>query len=673
MKNAKYLKTICSISAPILCLTPVIGLTFGLTSCSSSQKYIDIVSLNDFHGWLEESSSGSVSDRAPVIEQLANAYTEICKEDAINNKTYDSTYFILDGDNSQGSALSNLSNPSGKNTYEMLSSLFHPEYSSIGNHEFDWGQEFLNGDDDHETFQEMGDLKAFLACNIYNADEDGNPTSLVDWVQPYAIVDIDGFNVGFVGYTTYETTTTTTPTNISGLAFADATDNSTKFINGETGADILQDAINACWNDSDDLNNGVKPDAVILLAHAGATELSDGSMNTDSEIYKVIGNITGIDACISGHTHLKYSVEIPDKDGNEIPTGQAGRYGNSLLQTKIYYDSNNHSKYHIEVSYRNIDEDLTYDELSNKDSTLVKYSKRLYDKIYGEMEPTLNAPKINIICDEGDTTIPEQDPNAQVDSDEYHSSVLATLVNYAYYLTLSSDVLSDSDNFPELSNIISTVKADHSSWSDFDGVDVVMNNIGSFRSDLVATGDAYEDTEAQASYTTSDLYSVVPFDNNTYLCKITVGDINDYFTSLYVDQENTHEWIDPFYSSEYLLGYEGSIMHASAYYLVDKTTHQKVDEDKTIYFATNEFFFLDGDGSSWEEAAAKNGGYEVIGATATWDDSNFSIYTSSRNVLIEAAHIWATQSGKSFPTINIKDTGDGTWTYNFDDYYYPVS
>jgi 2',3'-cyclic-nucleotide 2'-phosphodiesterase (5'-nucleotidase family) len=120
-----------------------IGLTtstiYMLSSCAhvSYVDYADVITLNDFHGQVEDdhkSAKPDVASSTPGLLRLATTIDKCKYMDAIATGSRNSTYVINNGDIVQGAAFSNLTH--GQSTLECLSSL-GIEYSSIGNHEFD--------------------------------------------------------------------------------------------------------------------------------------------------------------------------------------------------------------------------------------------------------------------------------------------------------------------------------------------------------------------------------------------------------------------------------------------------------------------------------------------------------------------------------------------------------
>lgn len=633
-------------------LTLLIGFIFSIcfipffSSCKSTKQYADIICLNDFHGWLEQSSSGTNPNRAPTIDALMSKYLEIQTEDTSLNAKTNTTYFILNGDNAQGTAISNLSNPKGYATYQLLKE-FNPQFSSVGNHEFDWGQDYLDPSKQqeyiHDTFQEMGGLESFLACNIFNENTD----QIVDWVKPYSIVNINNIKVGFVGYTTPETKETSSKINLEGLKFYDGTK--------QDGQQIVQDAIDSCRKDAD---------VVILLAHEGATKLSTGEIDHDSFIFKLINNLSGIDACLSAHTHLSYVENALDKNNKNVLVGQAGKYGDELLQTKIYHEKN---QYSIQMNIINNNINYSFNQFPNCHNQKLKNIDQQYQQLQKNLEPILQQTRGNFITDKDSIyynqslnciTIPYKSDLEYFQDAQF--SISGSLINESLGYVLSKSTLDKIDIFPELSSIKTQV-TDPS----FNGVDIAMTNDGGIRSQLNATK---KNSDFNFGVTTSDLYETSPFDNITVICKVKIKDINDYF-----NQYRLANSADPFWSDKYLLGYpSGSTVRTSNQIkILDKQTHNPVDENTDVFLVLNQFFFLGGDNSRWNIAAQDNH-WEI--SCFTGQNDKWDIFADARSTFIQYLYVLNNISSlqEQIPNLFLGSSESiPSWTYNNSNYCYP--
>ena len=153
MKKTNLIK---SISALSLAALPLSSIAF-LTSCSTHAPlaYADILTANDIHGAIDQKTDTS----APAISCLLNEYLKAIDEDKKVTDREDSTYMLLNGDIVQGNNMPVFSAPVGAWLWDIIGSLPY-QYSSIGNHETDWGLDTMQ-----TSFSQMGHLK-WLCCNI---------------------------------------------------------------------------------------------------------------------------------------------------------------------------------------------------------------------------------------------------------------------------------------------------------------------------------------------------------------------------------------------------------------------------------------------------------------------------------------------------------------------------
>ncbi len=200
------------------------------------------------------------------------------------------------GDFTQGDVIGTLSD--GEYLIDIMNRLGY-DYAAVGNHEFDYGM---------EQFFSFGELAEFelLSCNFVSADG----ASAV--VTPYAVAEVSGFDIGIIGVSTPQTLTSTKPTNFtdeSGNALYD-------FCSGGNGQE-LYDCVQAAV---DTLKNEQGVDYVIALTHLG----TEGAENPWTS-YRLIGNTSGIDAVLDGHSHTIADGEsVKNKDGETVFLSSTG-------------------------------------------------------------------------------------------------------------------------------------------------------------------------------------------------------------------------------------------------------------------------------------------------------------------------------------------------------------
>ncbi|MCK5305267.1 MAG: metallophosphatase, partial [Candidatus Heimdallarchaeota archaeon] len=169
-------------------------LNFEIVALSPSQPIIEdsslvnltILHINDIHGWIEPHDGyGGAATYMGYFNQ--------------EGYTYDNDTFLLlsGGDQNTGPAVATLSK--GEAVIEVMNTM-NFSASCIGNHEFDFGVEWI------ENRKEMANFP-ILSCNIY----DKGTTDLANFTVPYVVQNHGGINVGIIGLTTTSTYTSAHP------------------------------------------------------------------------------------------------------------------------------------------------------------------------------------------------------------------------------------------------------------------------------------------------------------------------------------------------------------------------------------------------------------------------------------------------------------------------------
>lgn len=251
-------------------------------------KNVDILSFNDFHGTLLE---GATSSKDIGAAKLANAINVV----RTNNPD---TLVVAGGDLYQGSAMSNLRY--GKPVSDVLKTI-GISASAIGNHEFDWGLDWIS------QWAEDGNFD-FLASNIYSKTT-GQPVS---WAEPWKVVEKGGLKIGLIGLSTPETAIKTKPENVKNIEF--------------------RDPVAAANEWAKYLKETEKVDVVVALTHLGAMQDSKTKEIT-GEAADFAKTVEGVDAIISAHTHATVSGTV-----NNIPIVQGYYNGRSLARLTFEID-----------------------------------------------------------------------------------------------------------------------------------------------------------------------------------------------------------------------------------------------------------------------------------------------------------------------------------------------
>ncbi|MGY1653615.1 bifunctional metallophosphatase/5'-nucleotidase [Geodermatophilus sp. SYSU D01119] len=269
---------------------------------------IQLLALNDFHGALEPptGSGGRVqvgvnpdgtarNVDAGGVEFLATQLQQLAAEQRKQN-----TITVAAGDLIGASPL--------------LSAAFHDEptiealglagldYASVGNHEFDEGAAELlriqNGgchpvDGCADGTPYAGADFQYLSANAF-VTETGQPL-----LDPYAIHDVQGVKVGFIGMTLEGTSQIVSQQGVAGLEFRDEVETANRY------AAELQ-------------ARGVE--TIVVLLHEGGVQSGpnawdvDGCNGLTGPIVDIAtGMSDAIDVVVSGHTHQAYNCTIDGK------------------------------------------------------------------------------------------------------------------------------------------------------------------------------------------------------------------------------------------------------------------------------------------------------------------------------------------------------------------------
>ena len=269
---------------------------------------IQLLALNDFHGALEPPSgsggtvrTGTNPDGTAVtvpaggVEFLATQLRQLAEAQRKQN-----TITVAAGDLIGASPL--------------LSAAFHDEptiealglagldYASVGNHEFDEGAAELlriqNGgchpvDGCADGTPYAGADFQYLSANAF-VTETGQPL-----LDPYAVHNVQGVKVGFIGMTLEGTSQIVSQQGVAGLQFRDEVETANRY------AAELQ-------------ARGVE--TIVVLLHEGGTQTGPNAWDVDAcngltgPIVEIANGMSdAIDVVVSGHTHQAYNCTIDGK------------------------------------------------------------------------------------------------------------------------------------------------------------------------------------------------------------------------------------------------------------------------------------------------------------------------------------------------------------------------
>jgi 5'-nucleotidase/UDP-sugar diphosphatase len=182
-----------------LCIQLMLGAML-LAACGSTPRETEtlrrltILHTSDEHGWME---SYKGTGGAAGLQRLW-----------LRNEGYrpDGPFLLISGgDMWTGPAIS--TTLAGESMVDVMNALGYRS-ATLGNHDFDFGQQAIR-----ERRAEAG--FPFLGANIRLRSSGALP----DYVEPYALIEVNGIRVGVLGVTTVETPVDTRPTNVADLEF----------------------------------------------------------------------------------------------------------------------------------------------------------------------------------------------------------------------------------------------------------------------------------------------------------------------------------------------------------------------------------------------------------------------------------------------------------------------
>ncbi|WP_127818090.1 choice-of-anchor I family protein [Microbacterium sp. CPCC 204701] len=260
---------------------------------------IQVLTINDFHGRIEQNLDNAEAGAA-VLAGAVDAF------EAENPNTL----FVSAGDNIGASTFTSFIQDDEPTIDALVAAGL--DLGAVGNHEFDQGFDDLTD----RVLPRYGDTDFGLGANVYLKGTD-TPA-----LPEYAIEEIDGVRIGFIGTVTEQTASMVSPAGIADIEFGDQLEAANRVATELTEQDLA--------------------DVIVLLTHEGSETSDCTAVSADATGYGELirGASPEIEAIVSGHTHQKYSCRVP-VDGSDVerPVIQAHQYGTTLGTLDISVDS----------------------------------------------------------------------------------------------------------------------------------------------------------------------------------------------------------------------------------------------------------------------------------------------------------------------------------------------
>ena len=163
------MKKLCILLACLLLLTGCGNKQENLNSTGTKTVSFDVFAINDLHGRFADTAD------QPGLDELST-YLKLQPKNTI---------LLATGDMWQGTSESNLTRG-----FLITDWMNRMEFDAmtVGGHEFDWGEEWLQQNIEMAEFP-------FLGINVYSRETDER----VDYCQSSLTVDVDGVQIGIIG------------------------------------------------------------------------------------------------------------------------------------------------------------------------------------------------------------------------------------------------------------------------------------------------------------------------------------------------------------------------------------------------------------------------------------------------------------------------------------------
>jgi len=347
-------RTRLSLALAVAASSTVVVVGLPSTAGAAAGDTVQIIAMNDFHGRISPQSGsdgtlitspgtdgvyGTADDKSQNVGGAAHIATALGQlRSQFGNAA--NSFFVGAGDLVSASPF-NSSFFKDEPTIEVLNAL-GLDYSAVGNHEFDRGQEELfriSGATDGTYSDDVtacegvqaevdgcfkdstgsdfaGAQFPYLAANVVD-DATNRPV-----LPPYEIVtDSKGNRVGLIGVVTKDTPNIVSPGGITGLTFGDEATAINKY------AAELQ-------------TQGVQ--AIVAMLHEGGSQTSGGGFDlckgglAGTPIAAINQAVaSSVDVLVSAHSHVPYDCTLADPAGQPRLVTQAGFYGKALTDIRL--------------------------------------------------------------------------------------------------------------------------------------------------------------------------------------------------------------------------------------------------------------------------------------------------------------------------------------------------
>lgn len=285
---------------------------------------IDFYTVNDLHGKLSD------GDTHPGVDELTT-YLKNAEQ------TDDHVVLISNGDMWQGTSESNLT---GGNLITDWMNALDFACMTLGNHEFDWGEEAI---EDNLSLAEF----PFLAINIYERSTD----QLASYCSSSVMVEAGGAQIGIIG--------------AIGDCYSSIASEQVQDVYFKTGSELT-----ALVKAESDALRTQGADFIVYVLHDGLGQSTSGTVS-DSQLrsyYDISLSDGYVDLVFEGHTHQSYL--LTDSKGVHHLQGGGDNRGITHVEIRLNPYSGTSSVSEAEVVYTSVysalEDDPIVEELLEK-------------------------------------------------------------------------------------------------------------------------------------------------------------------------------------------------------------------------------------------------------------------------------------------------------------------
>ena len=281
---------------------------------------VDFYVINDLHGKFCD------TDKQPGVDEIGTYFEKMMSKD-------DHTVILSSGDMWQGTAESNLT--TGNIVTEWMNELGFVAMT-LGNHEFDWGQDAIRNNLAVAEFP-------FLAINIY----DVKTNTLVDYATPSIMIERGDIQIGIIG--------------AIGDCYSSISSDMVEGITFKVGNELT----NLVKAEADKLR-AEGADLIVYSLHDGYEDSKSGTTNVSasalSAYYNTVLSSGYVDLVFEAHTHQSYT--LIDNRGVYHLQGAGENQGLSHVEIEVNYANGNNN-----VSEAGIVRSSTYGNLADHEAT----------------------------------------------------------------------------------------------------------------------------------------------------------------------------------------------------------------------------------------------------------------------------------------------------------------